>query len=397
MRSFLNEARPVMRRLLRSPMFTAVTLLTLAVGIGANTAIFSVLSGVLLKPLPYPNPDQLVGVWETAPGLGIGRLECFARDLLHLSRGKPNLPGYLACGATTPSTSPASASPNRWIALDVTDGLLPILGVRPIRGRWFTRKDDSPGSPKTVMLAYGYWQRKFGGDAIRDRAEDHRRRGGARDHRHHAAELPLHESQRGPDPAVSARPRQGFRRQFQLSGQSRASSLAVDTRPSQCRRRAHAPHDAPKVSSGPGHQSPKCSKRRGSGPNVRPLKADVVGDIGKVLWVLMATVGAVLFIACANVANLYAGARRRAAAGTRHPCGLGSGTGRASPGSFSMESVALGAPGGALGVGARLSPRSGSWSPWARPIFRGSMKSPSIRPSCCLPSSFRWWPACYSV
>lgn len=68
--SFFNEAKPILRRLMRSPMFTAITLLTLAVGIGANTAIFSVLSGVLLKPLPYPDSDRLVGVWETAPGVG---------------------------------------------------------------------------------------------------------------------------------------------------------------------------------------------------------------------------------------------------------------------------------------------------------------------------------------
>src|SRR5579864_999278 len=69
-----NQTKHIIRRLLRSPMFTAITLLTLAVGIGANTAIFSVLSGVLLKPLPYSNPDQLVGIWETAAGLGMTEL-----------------------------------------------------------------------------------------------------------------------------------------------------------------------------------------------------------------------------------------------------------------------------------------------------------------------------------
>ena len=69
MGTFRNQTKHVIRRLRHSPMFTAITLLTLAIGIGANTAIFSVLSGVLLKPLPYPHPEQLVGVWETAPGM----------------------------------------------------------------------------------------------------------------------------------------------------------------------------------------------------------------------------------------------------------------------------------------------------------------------------------------
>ena len=81
--SFFNEAKPILRRLMRSPMFTAITLLTLAVGIGANTAIFSVLSGVLLKPLPYPDSDRLVGVWETAPGCGLAGRRCLARNLFH--------------------------------------------------------------------------------------------------------------------------------------------------------------------------------------------------------------------------------------------------------------------------------------------------------------------------
>ena len=94
MGSFANQLRQILRRLGRSPMFTAITLITLAIGIGANTAIFSVVDGVLLKPLPYPHPEQLVGLWHTAPGLNLPDLEMGPRQLFHLSRTKPRLRGY---------------------------------------------------------------------------------------------------------------------------------------------------------------------------------------------------------------------------------------------------------------------------------------------------------------
>src|ERR1700728_3250856 len=71
---FDDQLRQVLRRLARAPLFTAITLMTLAVGVGANTVIFSVVEGVLLKPLPYPHPEQLIGVWHTAPGIGMAEL-----------------------------------------------------------------------------------------------------------------------------------------------------------------------------------------------------------------------------------------------------------------------------------------------------------------------------------
>src|SRR5467141_5202780 len=74
MESFKSELKQVLRRLRRAPMFTAITLITLAAGVGANTVVFSVLEGVLLKPLPYPHSEELVGVWHTAPGLNIPEL-----------------------------------------------------------------------------------------------------------------------------------------------------------------------------------------------------------------------------------------------------------------------------------------------------------------------------------
>ena len=75
MESFTSQLRQVLRRLWRAPTFTCITLITLAVGVGANTAVFSVLQGVLLKPLPYPHPDELVGVWHLAPGLGLNNVK----------------------------------------------------------------------------------------------------------------------------------------------------------------------------------------------------------------------------------------------------------------------------------------------------------------------------------
>ncbi len=160
---FLHRLRPVVRRLTRSPMFTAITLITLGVGIGANTAIFSVLNGVLLKPLPYPNSDQLVGVWETAPGLGLKQIEASPATYFTFREGNRTLQD-IGLWRNDSVNITGLGEPEQVNCLMISDAVLPILGVQPIRGRWFSRKDDSPGSPETVMLEYGYWQRKFGGD-----------------------------------------------------------------------------------------------------------------------------------------------------------------------------------------------------------------------------------------
>src|SRR5215813_13549272 len=157
------QLRQLLRSLGRAPMFTAVALLTLAVGVGANTAIFSVVNGILLKPLPYPHPEELVAVWMTAPGLNIKDLNPGPSHYFifrEQNRTFQDIGFYV--GSTVNITG--SGEPEQASGLMVTDGLLPVLGATPLLGRSITQADDQPGSPDTVMLTYGYWQRKFGGD-----------------------------------------------------------------------------------------------------------------------------------------------------------------------------------------------------------------------------------------
>ncbi|HLM98078.1 MAG TPA: ABC transporter permease [Bryobacteraceae bacterium] len=347
MGSFLNEAKPVVRRLMRSPMFTAITLITLAVGIGANTAIFSVLNGVLLKPLPYPNPDQLVGVWETAPGLGW--TDANASPSTYFTFREENRTFQDTGIWRTDSVSvTGTGEPELVESLMVTDGTLPILGIQPIRGRWFSQKDDLPGSPGTVMLTYGYWQRKFGGDSSvlgRRIIID----GEAREvvgvmpqrfrfmNRNVTLIMPL-QLDRG----------KTFVGNFSYLGIARLKP-GVTVAQANADVARMLPMMSRKFPMPPG-LSLKMFEQARLGPNLRLLKKDVVGDIGNVLWVLMGTIGAVLLIACANVANLLL----VRAEGRQHELAirsaLGAGKMRIAR-ELLLESVSLGLLGGVLGVG----------------------------------------------
>src|SRR6202048_240279 len=164
MNSFANQLRQVLRRLGRAPVFTVITLITLAAGVGANTVVFSVLEGVLLKPLPYPHSEELVGVWHTAPGINLPELEMSPSDyFIYREQGRTFQDIGMYQGDSVSVTG--VAEPEQVPSLRVTDGTLPLLGIPPMLGRSFTKQDDSPGAPETVLLTYGYWRRKFGGDA----------------------------------------------------------------------------------------------------------------------------------------------------------------------------------------------------------------------------------------
>ena len=145
MGSFADELRQTLRSLRHAPVFTAMTLVTLAAGVGANTAIFSVLEGILLKPLPYPHAEQLVTVAHTAPGLNAADFPASPSTyFIYREQSRTFQDIGLYTGDSVSVTG--IAEPEQVQALLVTDGTLPILGIRPMLGRWFTRADDLPHS-----------------------------------------------------------------------------------------------------------------------------------------------------------------------------------------------------------------------------------------------------------
>jgi hypothetical protein len=145
MHSFITRLRHALRRLVRTPLITIVALTTLAVGIGANSAIFSVVNGVLLKPLPFDDPERLVGVWHKAPWLGFPELN--QGPAFHILYREENrvfediaMWGY-ASGSIT-----GVSEPHQVPALRVTEGFFPTLRAQPMLGRRFSAADDAPGT-----------------------------------------------------------------------------------------------------------------------------------------------------------------------------------------------------------------------------------------------------------
>ena len=161
--TLFREIRYGLRALRKSPGFTAVAVLTLALGLGANSAIFSVINGVLLKPLPYSHPEELIDLHLTAPGVNFPDAD--PAPFLYFTyreqgRSFQNVGLYSwNTQSVTGLTEPEEAQ-----CLNVTAEVLPILGVQPALGRWFSENDAAPGSPQTAVLSYAWWQARFGGD-----------------------------------------------------------------------------------------------------------------------------------------------------------------------------------------------------------------------------------------
>ncbi|HKF56915.1 MAG TPA: ADOP family duplicated permease, partial [Blastocatellia bacterium] len=337
----------VVRRLRQAPMFAIVTLITLGVGVGANTAIFSVIEGVLLKPLPYPEGDRLVGVWLTAPGLDIKEFE-LSPSAYFIIRDQSKTFQDLGVFAGDSANVTGIAEPEQVQALLVTDGLFPTLGISPMLGRGFTGQDVAPDSPDTVMLSYAYWRRKFGGDPTvigRTLMVDGKSR-------EVIGVMPQSFSFLGRDVQPLILPLKFDRNKTTLGNFSYQAVARLQPGASLTEASADVARMLPIVNRSfptPPGFSLQLFEQAQIGPNLRPLKQDVIGDIGKVLWVLMGTIALVLLIACANVANLLL-----IRAEGRHQeltirAALGAGWGRIAS-ELTFESLILGLIGGGLGL-----------------------------------------------
>src|SRR5688572_31631938 len=151
------------RNLRKSPGYALVTILTLALGIGANTAIFSVVNGVILKPLPFPQSDRLLFITSQFPGLGFDQFWVSAPEFLEFRERNQSFKdvGAYSAGAVNLGTQD---QPRRVNSAIVTSELMPVLGTQPIRGRVFNRPDTLPGAEDVAVLSSEVWQAAFGQD-----------------------------------------------------------------------------------------------------------------------------------------------------------------------------------------------------------------------------------------
>jgi putative ABC transport system permease protein len=293
MHTFLQDLRYGVRMLVRNPGFALIGIATLALGIGANTAIFSVVNALLLRPLPYPNANELVMVWQDLRGRG-GPIDEWATpgNLADWQSG-----GLFKAAAAVQGWQPSftgAGEPEPLVGEQVTREYLDVLGIRPALGRTFRTEEDIPDGPRVVILSHALWQRRFGGDpAVLGRSitlsgEAHEIVG----------VMPPRFR-----PAVITDAEVWRPRRLNLSNPSRgAIVLRVIARLKPDVSLEQTSSNASVLAKQLERAHPDSNT--GAGINIVSLHTQVVGDIRAGLLVLLGAVGFVLLIACANIANL---------------------------------------------------------------------------------------------
>jgi predicted permease len=350
--NFFADVRYGLRMLRRNPVFTAVGLLTIAIGIGANAAVFSVVNSVLLKPLHYPNSEELVSLHQIAPGAaGLADFEngLLLSPSMYFAYAENNRT-FQSLGVWDTGTASVTglAEPEQVRVVDISDGMLQALDVVPEVGRWLSAADQVPNGPPRAMLSYGFWQRRFGGDR----------------------------SAIGRNIQVDSRPLeiigvmpQGFRfvdtdfdliRPFQfdrgkliLAGFGFHGIARLKPGVTIAQANTDLTRTLPiwmdSFSNGPG-SNPHIYETWKITPMIRPLKQEVVGNVSEGLWIVMGTIGLVMLIACANVTNLLLVRVESRQQELAVRAALGAGRQRIISGLL-VESVMLGLLGGIVGIG----------------------------------------------
>jgi predicted permease len=341
----VRDLRHAVRMLRLNPAFSLAAVLTLALGIGATTAIFSVVHGVVIKPLPYPDSERVVTVTHTAVfGNERGGFPFSPQFLATYGAGNQSFE-ELGIWTGGPVAITGVGDPEEVTALLVSQATLPVLGVRPALGRGFSPADDRPGAPETVIVSDGYWQRRLGADpgAIGSvMTIDARPREiiGVMPPRFTIAGvsadliLPLQIDMAQPPPDFGyqglARLRDGVTLEQANADIGRLLPVWMDT---------YVPADARA-----GAEALQLQ------PDVHPFKEDVVGDVGQALWVMLGSISVLLLVACANVANLLLVRAEGRSQELAVRSALGARWGHLAR-ALMVESVTLGLLGGLLGVG----------------------------------------------
>ncbi|HVX38749.1 MAG TPA: ABC transporter permease [Gemmatimonadaceae bacterium] len=303
MSNFARELRHAWRRLRRAPAFTITTFIVLALGLGATTAIFSVVYGILLRPLPYPHPERLMVVSHSIVVPGVDHVdESDATFMLYQAHNTvfDGLGAYREMDLNL-AVANGGAAPERVSAAGVSASLLPTLGIAPAAGRTFSADDDRVGAPKVVILSDQLWRRKFGGDrgivgktVVVDGAE--RQVVGIMPASFHyptaKTELwyPLQL-----DPRHSAPGSFNYIAVGRLKPNVTAAAATAELTRILPRLLEEYPSDIP----------PAMFEKVHLRPVLTPLRDVMTKDVRDLLWILFGAVGLVLVIACANVADLF--------------------------------------------------------------------------------------------
>ncbi|HEX3820374.1 MAG TPA: ABC transporter permease [Candidatus Sulfotelmatobacter sp.] len=306
MSSWMQDIRFALRSFAKDPWFTLVAVLSLAIGIGANTSIFSVANALLFRPLPYENPDRLVILWNRSPGLGITQDWFSTAQYFDIKNGHSGF-GQVAIAIGGNYNLTGQGEPERVGAIRGSSNLLPMLGARPALGRLLTQDEDLSGLPATALLTDGMWARRFGrdphviGKSIIINGQAYEIVGVLPQGFSLPQEVvPLLD---GTEQAEIFLPLPLSPTAASLVRDHEDYNIVGKLKPGVSVTQAQAEMDT--ITARLRRQFPESYPPNGGLTfSIVPLLEQVVGNVRRSLWVLLASVGFVLLIACANVANL---------------------------------------------------------------------------------------------